>query len=121
MPLREAGLLLGVSRRTLYRMIERGYLHAFKTSEKSWRVTREAVDNFIAGQGTIPMTENPERPRTPRQAFERLLKQIHDQGDVATRVTIKSSDGRDHFLTVQDHIPPETSRIAKAKRPRTHR
>lgn len=49
--LREVEQILGVTQRTLYRWIDNGSLKAFKAG-RTWRVSEEALQEFIDNGGT---------------------------------------------------------------------
>ncbi len=51
----EAARALGISARTVLRMIERGALAAWRWDGRArWRISREAVERILRNTGTIP-------------------------------------------------------------------
>lgn len=55
----EAANILGVSVRTLEKMIGRGVIPAYKIGPKAVRLRREDLDEYLAGHKAAPVPEKP--------------------------------------------------------------
>ena len=84
--MKHAAAFLGISRATLYRLIQRGHIGTFELLPGTHRIRREDLEQFVEGRGGGASNGRPRRTRTKRQVTHDAASKTFrkDLGDANT-------------------------------------